>query len=693
MITTNTASPMVVHKMISPKLNVNRPVSYAAVLGPQNIIYKQFLSQSFSNSQANVNCVFNSNSLVDTASPVIGITFTINFTGVSAGAGIPLLQMKGANISPTAPVGTTSGTRNLDAPRAYPIAQIMNNLSVQIENDTPSSNVNQYWNCIARFFNDKESQDMYQCPSMLDTTQNYSDLPDFSAVDPLNNWINNSTQRTRGGGAVSNLVINSNTSTGIADTASVTFTSYEPVYLSPFIFGADRRQQNLSKSLTGLNTLIFTMAFGSQSNYAGADSLSRIWSHNPTVVGGGSVINTVSTNINAVFVNMSYYQAPLTYPIRSGIGMHGGYSYPYSEYLLLPTLLNTPVLSNAPVTIQMNTTKISAIPSKLFIWVSRAPQTQSFVTTDTAFAINNLTITFNGKDGILSSCTQQQLYEISKQNGLVDSLNDFTGNTGSFVCCKFGDQIELGASGLAPGVSGNYDISMVVTATNINQTTALQPQLNVLIQYEGCYSVQGTQWSRSISPIDQLQVLELMASEQSFKTYDAKEMLNGGSFFSKLVNFPLFRKAALTAWANFSPGTLTAAKGICDISGNRSNFCQFTRGLPALPSHPPPPVPHGRGGDVVEDYGGDVMDGYGDGMEGYGDGMEGYGEGTILGGARCKKGYQKKCVALKKARAAKKAKGKSRSKAKPKAKSKSRKRKAAGYGGEMLSYDDLRHLM
>ena len=399
MLVTNTSSPVVLKKLVSPKLNVNRPVAYGAVVGPQDIIYRVFQSQSFSNSQFNINCVFNSNSLVDVSTATLVMKYTTTFVGKSAGAGIPLIQMKGASTD----VGVSAGTLNELAPRQFPTAQILSSLQIQIENDTPSSNVNQYFpQCFARFFNDKQSQDMYSCPAMLDATQNYQDLPVGSAVDPLNDWVNNSSQRTRGGGSISSLKILRNDSTGIqGDTAVIEFTTYEPFYLSPFVYSADRQQQRQATPLIGLQTLIINGTLGAQTNQLGHDALSRLWSFNPSSL---STLTAVSTTVNDVAANMSYYQRPLTYPLKAS------YSFPYYEMLQLPTLLQSSVAPNRTQTIQMNTTKLSAVPSSLFIWVGRDPSTQNISTTDTAFLINGLAITFNGRDGILSSCTSDQLH-------------------------------------------------------------------------------------------------------------------------------------------------------------------------------------------------------------------------------------------------------------------------------------------
>ncbi|MDP4225292.1 MAG: hypothetical protein Q8910_02785 [Bacteroidota bacterium] len=641
MLLTNTSAPVLLKKLISPKLNVNRHVVFGSVVGPQDIIYRVFQSQSFSNSQFNVNCVFNSSSMVDVSTAMLVVKFRTTFVGKSGGPGIPLIQMAGADTAP----GVTNGTLNELAPRQYPLAQVLSNLQIQIENDTPSSSVQQYFpQCFARYYNNKESQDMYSCPAMLDATQNYQDLPIGAAVDPLNNWVNNSAQRTRGGGSIASLKILRNDSTGApGDTAVVEFTTYEPFYVSPFIYSADRRQARQATPLIGLQTLIINATLGAQNSILGHDALSRIWSFNPR---SASTLTSVSTSVDDVSANMSYYQRPLTYPLRDS------YSYPYHEMLALPTLIRVPVAPNDITTIQMNTTKVSAVPSSLFIWAGRDPATQSISTTDTAFLIEAISITFNGRDGILSSATVDQLYGMSSINGLVDSFQSFTKNAGSFLRLKFGSDINLPAN-LSPGCAGNFDLSMTVRVRNINTLETITPQLNVIVQYEGVYSQNNGQWSRSIAPISQRDVLLLQQDGSEFKTYDAQEMLNGGSVFSRFANFLLSNTPYVSTGMNI-------ARALCGPHSKKP-ICKFVRGE-AL-----------------------IADGDGDG-EG-----EGEGEGTFLGGVGPKK----------KAKGKSKAKAKSKSKAKAKAKSKSRglKRCPKGYkrkcvkGSGMLSFHDLQNLM
>jgi hypothetical protein len=598
--------------------------------------------------------------MVDVSTAQLVVKFTTTFVGRSAGAGIPLIQIKGANASP----GVPTGTLNELSPRQFPLAQVLSSFQCQIENDTPSTNVNQYFpQCFSRFFNDKQSQDMYSCPAMLDVTQNYNDLPIGSAVDPLNDWINNSAQRTRGGGAISSLKVLRNDSTGVqGDTAVIEFTTNEPFYLSPFLYSADRRQARNATPLIGLQTLIINATLGAQNSVLGHDALSRIWSFNP---GSLSTLSSVSTNVDDVSANMSYYQRPLTYPLLDR------YSWPYHEMLQLPTLLRSTTAPNGIVNIQMNTTKLSAVPSSLFIFVARDPATQSISTTDTAFLIDNLSITFNGRDGILSSATSDQLYNISNINGLVDNYQSWQKNAGSFLRLKFGQDINLPPN-LAPGVSGNFDLSMTVRAININQLESIIPQLNVIVQYEGIYSQNNGQWSRSIAPISQRDVLLLQQDQSGFRTYDASEMLNGGSIFKKAAH-------ALLSNIPYVSTAMRAAKMGCDLTRNKSGFCNFVRGS-AL-----------------------IADGYGEG-EGEGEGMyDMYGNGTFLGGyAKGQKLTQEQKDILKAKRAlnksAKAVETKTKSKSKSKSKSKKRcpkgmKKTCVKKGGAMLSFEDLQDLM
>jgi hypothetical protein len=90
---------------------------------------------------------------------------------------------------------------------------------------------------------------------------------------------------------------------------------------------------------------------------------------------------------------------------------------------------------------------------------------------DTYAAINNINITFDNLTGQVSTANAQQLYAISKENGLQDTWEQFSGisrngvtpvyTVGSVVMLKFGKDITL-QEGKFPGQVGQFNLQIVV---------------------------------------------------------------------------------------------------------------------------------------------------------------------------------------------------------------------------------------
>lgn len=557
---TLTDIPMDLRLRISPKLNLNETVHYTAVLNPSQVIYREFPSQQYSTSNFNINCVFNSRALIDVATAVIKTTFRLTFTGV-AGDGVNLLQIAGA---PTAP-GISSGNRNLDAPRAYPLASVLGTLTANFENTPISSQINRYFQCISRYYNDRASQDLYNCPAMLDNSQSYDDNPEFSSVDPLGAYSVNSSQLPRGGWG--DLLVEQND----LNTAIVSFTTYEPVYISPFVFGANRQLASLASPLTGINTLIINGVFSGNNGQlpAAISPLARIWSHRNSAT-TPSNITGINVEVRGVSACLSYYQSPVTYPLKSA------YSYPLYDYLPVQTNAGQTVPAGGSIQIPFNTQTLTSIPARVFIWVALQDANKNYTTTDSALRIDGIKMIFNGQDGILSSATRQQLYGMSKANGLIDSYSDFISRVGSFICLKFGDDIPMPPE-LSTGVNGCFDFSLTVDCTNISQVP-MDVALNCLFQFEGVLQQRGTQWSQTTGALTRRDVVDLQENavkEQLYITYKPEEMLNGGNIIKKALGW-----VGHQIMNHTEPGRAfkaVAEKG-CKLYGKESKFCNYIKG-------------------------------------------------------------------------------------------------------------------
>jgi hypothetical protein len=633
---TLTNVPVDLRLKVSPKLNVNERLAYTAVLNPQQTIYRNFPSQQFSSSNFNINCVFNATSLIDVATAVIQNSFQLTFTGV-AGDGVNLLQMRG---SPTAP-GVSAGLQNYDAPRAYPLAAILSTLSVQFENTSVNSQINRYWPCISRYYNPRESQDLYQCPAMLDNSQEYDDNPSQSAIDPLGSFSGNSAQQSRGGW--SDMIILQNDPT----IAVVQFTTYEPIYISPFVFGANRREMNNATPLCGINNLIINGTYsgnnGSLNN--NISPLSRIWSHRTAV--GGSTFTGINVQVLSVSANISYFQSPITFPLPRSL------CYPFVEYVPVQTQNSQPLLLNQSTQISFNTQTLTSIPKCVYIFVARQNALDSYLTTDSAIRIDSVKIIFNGQDGILSSATPQQLYNMSRANGLIDNYSDFRTRVGSYICLNFGNDIPFNSADLATGVNGNFDFSMTVDCTNISKTNNLLVSLNVVFCYEGMMMNNGSQFSQTTGVLTRNDMIDLQKNARAtgnYVTFNPEEQLNGGSFLKKAWNVLKAPARILLKNLPATSGAFRAAEIACEASGNRSSLCNFVRG---------------NGLDGGEMDGGDFDGGDFDGGD----------DGGYLGGRR------RKSVRMTKSKSRSKSRGK-------------RSKKGCGFdGGAMLSRSQLKQLM
>jgi hypothetical protein len=160
-------------------------------------------------------------------------------------------------------------------------------------------------------------------------------------------------------------------------------------------------------------------------------------------------------------------------------------------------IFNGPV-TFATETLTANNLQFSTIPKFVYIWVTElesqyGAQEDAVQRTDTALPIENISITFDNKSGILSSATKEDLYYMSEENGLVTSWPEFQelvpysqeGNTvpwrtgiGSHLCLKFSKDIPLNYP-QAVGMAGSWNFQVTLTVKN-NRPRAVKTQINIM---------------------------------------------------------------------------------------------------------------------------------------------------------------------------------------------------------------------
>lgn len=134
--------------------------------------------------------------------------------------------------------------------------------------------------------------------------------------------------------------------------------------------------------------------------------------------------------------------------------------------------------SGGAITSTFNAVRLPCIPSHIYIFARPQPSSQKRFTADAFLAIQSISITCMNKTGILSAMTPQQLYNISAENGINMSWNQWSKRVGSILCLAFGKDIVQ----LLPGVNETLDFSFTITmkdTTHYDTTGAIVPQVNM----------------------------------------------------------------------------------------------------------------------------------------------------------------------------------------------------------------------
>ncbi len=443
------------------------------------------------------------------------VEFELTFTGQSAGPGIALLQSAGAQ----ADVGVSTGTQYYDAPRAFPLANATLNSEFQINNDRVTQNVNNYFRAFPRYNNLIHNQDITQSltPTMLDQSQEYSDLDGF-ARSPLRGYGDNVLQCPRGG-FVGYRITQNGTTGAPGQTAVVRLRVTEPVFLSPFLF----EDGSEDTGLYGIQNMKYTVSLGGRGNGALAGLGGALWSH--------SSLGSTFTSCNVTVVEAEMLMMYITPDPLQQIPKNNLYSY--YEPALYPTQTQTPITAGALTTIAMNNVQLNSIPNRIFLFVSENDNQNSMLKSDVYFGIENVSISFDNRDNLLSNATSEQLYQMAVKNGTNLSWNQWTKDCGSVLALDFGSDIPLRLS-QAVGLRGNYNLRITVQCRNLKSTT-VTPTFNCVVISEGVMSIDDQQVTRSIGVLDQNDIFDVKSMPS--EVYHPSGSVYGGNFMTGLKKF------------------------------------------------------------------------------------------------------------------------------------------------------------
>lgn len=516
----SSAQSLPVKRITPPNLDFEAQKFYGLVSGASDITYYNYASTSYNDSSINITVNPPANSMAMDRALFLTASISLTFTGTP--------QLNAYLIQP-----------QYDAPRFLPLMSCVNNMTVTINNDSFSVQANEFLSAVTRLYDIKDFNYGQSATSQYDNYQQYGEWRDPFQGDAKNALSGYGNGSTFGGRGAFVEIVSNPVGDGVnVRTATARLNICEPigVVLAPFL--ADTSQNQKEKMLYGLNQLTLNLSLG---------NLARCWSHDPS----SPVANWNLTATLSQFAVPAPSFAPTllanftTISALSGSGMPLSNSWPYMEPQILPVSSGQTIAPGASAVINMNSVNLKAVPNMLLVYARESTAQQQAAGgntfSDTFAVIENLTIQFNNKSGILANASKQQLHAISLKNGVKLNYQDWSKYVGSVVCLKFGEDIPLSPE-YAPGVNGSFNLAVQATISRPAMLPGVSPPLvvqnktytlYVIPFFEGVLMLNGSAFSHSTGFLNVNDVLTApeATDEDAFKKNE-QNGLYGGSWWS-----------------------------------------------------------------------------------------------------------------------------------------------------------------
>lgn len=515
-------------------LNTTDKVRYAVFKGAQNITPAQYNAISTSNSSITWNIQLPSESTVFSRRIMIKATISVRITGTFAA---------------TAPAGSVLVNYGFtSALGPFPLQSLCNTIQATINNNTVSQNQRDVMFQLLRFHDRRElAKYNNSTPNMYDSYLNYDEALGTNN-NPLAGWNNVSNDQDfqpRGAFVLDSITGNEPKGSIASDDRNVvlTFTTYEPLMLSPFIW-CDPKSNN--QGMYGVQTLNFVFNLGLPNRIV------RL--ANSALFDGGLNGATISLPNNAISGAQLYMEFFTRQPSDLVSSRN---VVPFAEY---PRYI-TPMLDLAPYdplavplvipskTVNFQSIQLNSVPDKLIICCRKVQATQTAFDSDSFLPIEKISINFNNKAGLLSSATQYDLWRMSVESGSNQTWAEFSGfanvgsnvpvanagasgikrlsTCGSVLCLEMGRHVELDDV-YAPGSIGAFQLQFQTTFQNNtpNAIAANAYEIVLITMNSGVFTIErGTSqtYTAILSRADVLSV----SSQPSYSKSSVARLVGG----------------------------------------------------------------------------------------------------------------------------------------------------------------------
>ena len=520
--------------VLDDRLDVSDKISYGIVKGGASITSNRFPAVAQDASQHTYNVIVPSKDTIVPREVLWSSTVTLTLTTTD----IPIGYTAGGNL---VQLGV------LDAIGPFPLNNACQTMSARINGNSVSASMQNILPQLLRI-NNKGDLLAYNgtCPTAFDTFANYYDS--YLFVSSSLGGIDNSPDENdnmRGsfpielgpvmvnGVATGDGELPSGAGSIIAGTVysqTVTFTSVEPLLISPFLFG---NPESNKAGFFGLQNMSLTMSMGNNQ---------RFWRH--AVQKSGDLIGRRNWNLRVS--NVAYDNSELLFTF---ISRHPDMQLPersVTPYYELPhyilTQPNFPTVNpSASVDIISNALSLNNIPDKMIICVRKPMINQTCQDTDSWFSINSISMQFANIPGLLSNMTPQQLWKSSRDSGSNQSWLEYSGKahaggildrdvstSGSLLVLDVGKHLALNNPKLAAGLANSsFTVSFTINVTN-NYDVAVNPELVLMCMNSGVFVIENNKSSIDLNVLTEEMVIDAHKVGNSISQSSLKRLVGGG---------------------------------------------------------------------------------------------------------------------------------------------------------------------
>ena len=553
-------------------------VSYGVYSGASQNTYQTFNATSTSTSQISFNVNVPSENTILDRNLLIGATYEFTYTATNTPVANEIVMKYGLN----------------DAFQAFPLNQSIVSMNATINNTSVSINSQDVLPILLKLIPQRELQ-KYQglTPCLVDTfgfdlngsyyAENIAVAGVSENVNPLGS-IHTASQEgvilPRGAFPLKSIVItNPGTANSLqvktaADVISVKMTAefVEPLFISPFIFGG---KYDNGQGLVGINTLNLNLNIDT--------TLKRFWSHAVGAAGGTNYTGNFTLTLNSItnarlMVNFLTSQPTDLIKAKNVV--------PFMDYPRYITgVANSQQLNknggNNP-SIPTQNIQLNQIPDLILIALRKPVANQTGLDPTTFFPITSVSVNFNNASGLLSSATQHQLYEMSRDNGVQQSWLEWSGrvnsyssandapaltdvnvlsrlSAGSVLAINPAKDLSLPAY-LSNGSIGQFNLQLNVSAINYSSVD-ITPEIIVVCCNSGVFSTIAGSSAIYTGLLTKQMVLDVASQQQGISSLSNNRLIGGAlsdMISTNMRDIPIIKSAIEKA--NGRGGAMSAGR-------------------------------------------------------------------------------------------------------------------------------------